>query len=69
MEDMMLEHKRTVPLWRQRRQRRLAQERALARARIHAADKPEMPDEAATVVKAANLAAAEARWQSWLRGN
>jgi hypothetical protein len=68
METMMLGHKRTVPLWKQKRKGRLMQERALTKARAQGADKPEMPDEAAAVVKAANRAAAEARWQAWLRG-
>jgi len=65
----MLGHKRTVPLWRRKRSRRLIQERALSRSRNQTVDKPEMPEEAATVVRVANRAAAEARWQAWLRGN
>ena len=64
----MLGDKRTVPLWRKKPKRRLVQERALTKARAQGADKPEMPDAAAAVVKAANRAAVEARWQAWLRG-
>jgi hypothetical protein len=69
MEDVMLSHKRTLPLWQQRRRRLLALERALSPARGEAdTDKTSSSERTVIAQKAIDRVKAEERWQAWLRG-
>ncbi len=65
----MLGHKRTLPLWQQRRRRLLVLERALGPDRAGTGvNRMSTSEQSVLAQKTADRKTAEERWQAWLRG-